>query len=222
MRLFGDDVLALAVQHVVLALVPVLLGLVIALVVGWWAYRWRPARRVLLPLSGVLYTVPSLALFVVMPLILGTRILDPLNVVVALTVYAVALLLRTVVDALDSVDPTVTTAATALGYRPFGLLVGVQLPLAVPVLVAGIRVASVSSFSLVAVAALVGRGALGTLFTSGFQRDYTAMIVVGGLLIVVLAFLADALWLLLGRLLAPWSSRAGASAPAAAAAGTGD
>ena len=217
-RLFGEDVLALAGQHVVLAVVPVLLGLALALVLGWWATRWRPARRVLLPLSGVLYTVPSLALFVVMPIILGTQILDPLNVVVALTVYALALLLRTVVDALDSVDPTVTTAATALGYRPLGLLLGVQLPLAVPVLVAGVRVASVSSFSLVAVAALIGQGALGTLFTSGFQRDYTAMILVGGLLIVGLAFAADAGWQLVGRLLAPWSRRsAGAGSDPAGA-----
>ena len=207
MTLFGEDVLALAGTHVLLALVPVLLGLAIALVVGWWAHRSRLARRVLLPLSGVLYTIPSLALFVVMPLILGTRILDPLNVVVALTVYAVALLVRSVVDALDAVDETVTTAATALGYRPLGLLLRVQLPLAVPVLVAGVRVASVSSFGLVAVAALVGQGALGDLFTTGFQRDYPAMIVVGGLLIVVLAFLADAVWLLVGRLLAPWSVR---------------
>jgi osmoprotectant transport system permease protein len=202
--LFGEDVLALAAQHVVLALLPVVLGLVIALPVGWWAHRSGLARRVLLPASGVLYTVPSLALFVVMPLVLGTRILDPVNVVVALTVYAVALLVRTVADALDAVPSTVTTAATAIGYRPLGLLFGVQLPLTVPVLVAGVRVASVSSFSLVAVAAIIGQGALGTLFTTGFQRDYPAEIVVGGLLILVLAFAADAAWLLLGRLLAPW------------------
>lgn len=202
--LFGEDVLALAVQHVVLALLPVVLGLVIALPVGWWAHRSRIARRVLLPASGVLYTVPSLALFVVMPLILGTRILDPVNVVVALTVYSVALLVRTVADALDAVPTTVTTAATAVGYRPLGLLFGVQLPLTVPVLVAGVRVASVSSFSLVAVAAIIGQGALGTLFTTGFQRDYPAEIVVGGVLILVLAFAADGLWLLLGRVLAPW------------------
>jgi osmoprotectant transport system permease protein len=202
--LFGEDVLALAAQHVVLALLPVVLGLVIALPIGWWAHRSRIARRVLLPASGVLYTVPSLALFVVMPLILGTRILDPVNVVVALTVYSVALLVRTVADALDAVPTTVTTAATAVGYRPLGLLFGVQLPLTVPVLVAGIRVASVSSFSLVAVAAIIGQGALGTLFTTGFERDYPAEIVVGGLLILVLAFAADGLWLLLGRVLAPW------------------
>ena len=210
MRLFGEDLVSLSLEHVVLAVVPVLLGLVIALVLGALAHRWRPLRRVLLPFSGVLFTIPSLALFVVMPLVLGTQILDPLNVVVALTVYAVALLVRTVVDGLDDVDATVTLSGTAMGYRPLGLLLGVQLPLAVPVLVAGVRVASVTSFSLVAVAALVGRGALGTLFTTGFERDYPAEILVGGLLILVLAFVVDALWVLAGRLLTPWqSARAG-------------
>lgn len=205
MRLFGEDIGALALQHVVLALGPVLLGLVISLVLGWWAHRSPAARRILLPASGVLYTIPSLALFVVMPLFLGTRILDPANVIAALTIFAVALLVRTVADALDAVPENVTVAATAVGYRPLGLLLSVQLPLAVPVLVAGIRVASVSSFSLVAVASLIGQGALGTLFLKGFEDDYPLEIVVGGLLILVLAFVVDGLWVLLGRALAPWA-----------------
>ncbi|MEJ2868814.1 ABC transporter permease subunit [Actinomycetospora sp. OC33-EN08] len=205
MRLFGEDILPLAGEHVVLALVPVLLGLVISLPLGWWAWRSRGARRILLPLTGVLYTIPSLALFVVMPILLGTRILDPVNVAVALTVYAVALLVRSVVDGLDEVPSEVLTAGVAMGYRPLGLLVGVQLPLAVPVLIAGMRVATVSSFSLVAVGAIIGQGALGALFTQGFERFYTAQIVFGLLAIVVLALLFDALWVLVGRLLAPWS-----------------
>ncbi|MDL5157145.1 ABC transporter permease [Actinomycetospora termitidis] len=207
MRLFGEDVLPLAAEHIVLALVPVLLGLVISLPLGWWAWRSRGARRILLPLTGVLYTIPSLALFVVMPILLGTRILDPVNVAVALTVYAVALLVRSVVDGLDEVPSEVMTAGVAMGYRPLGLLVGVQLPLAVPVLVAGMRVATVSSFSLVAVGAIIGQGALGALFTQGFERFYTAQIVFGLLAIVILALLFDALWVLVGRLLAPWNRR---------------
>jgi osmoprotectant transport system permease protein len=199
-----DMIGALTLQHLGFALPPVIIGLVLAIPLGWLANRTSTGRTIVINLAGLLYTVPSLALFVVMPLILGTRILDPVNVVVALTVYSVALLVRTVADALDAVPSTVTTAATAVGYRPLGLLFGVQLPLTVPVLVAGIRVASVSSFSLVAVAAIIGQGALGTLFTTGFERDYPAEIVVGGLLILVLAFVADGLWLLLGRVLAPW------------------
>ncbi|MFC5061238.1 ABC transporter permease [Actinomycetospora atypica] len=207
MRLFGADILPLALEHIVLALVPVFVGLVVSLPLGWWAWRAPAARRILLPVTGVLYTIPSLALFVVMPIILGTRILDPVNVVVALTVYAVALLVRSVVDGLDEVPDEVMTAAVAMGYRPFGLLTGVQLPLAVPVLIAGVRVATVSSFSLVAVGAIIGQGALGTLFTQGFERFYTAQIVFGLVAIVVLALVLDAVWVLVGRLLAPWARR---------------
>jgi osmoprotectant transport system permease protein len=205
-RLFGADILPLAVEHIVLALVPVIVGLVISLPLGWWAWSSRGARRILLPLTGVLYTIPSLALFVVMPLVLGTRILDPVNVVVALTIYAVALLVRSVVDGLDEVPAEVMTAGVAMGYRPLGLLFGVQLPLAVPVLVAGVRVAAVSSFSLVAVGAIIGQGALGALFTQGFERFYTAQIVFGLFSILVLALVVDALLLLLGRALAPWAA----------------
>lgn len=207
MRLFGADILPLALEHIVLALVPVFVGLIVSLPLGWWAWRAPAARRILLPVTGVLYTVPSLALFVVMPIILGTRILDPVNVVVALTVYAVALLVRSVVDGLDEVPDEVMTAAVAMGYRPLGLLTGVQLPLAVPVLIAGVRVATVSSFSLVAVGAIIGQGALGTLFTQGFERFYTAQIVFGLVAIVVLALVLDAVWVLVGRLLAPWARR---------------
>jgi len=204
-RAFGYDLDTLVVAHVVLAVVPVLIGLVIALPIGWGAHRSRALRAVLVPLTGALYTIPSLALIVAMPLILGTGFLSPLNVGVALTIYAVALLVRSVVDALDAVPPAVTTAAVAVGYRPAGLLLGVQLPLAVPVLVAGVRVASVSSFSLVTVGALVGIDSLGSLMTSGFEQSYPLMITVAIVGVLLLAFTFDALWLLLGRVLAPWN-----------------
>jgi osmoprotectant transport system permease protein len=164
-RAFGYDIGQLVVAHVVLAVVPVLLGLVLALPVGWWAHHSPAARRVLVPLTGALYTIPSLALIVVMPIILGTGILSPVNVGVTLTIYTLALLVRSVAEALDAVPATVTTAAVAMGYRPAGLLFAVQLPLAVPVLTAGLRVASVSAFSLVTVGALVGIDSLGRLMT---------------------------------------------------------
>lgn len=204
MRAFGYDIDQLVIAHVLLAVVPVLVGLLVALPLGWWAHRSRPARRVLVPLSGALYTVPSLALIVFIPVVLGTPILSPVNVGITLTVYTVALLVRSVAEALDAVPDTITTAAIAVGYRSAGLLFGVQLPLAVPVLTAGLRVASVSAFSLVTVGALVGIPSLGTLMTDGFQQDYTAMVVTGIVGSVVLAFLFDALWLALGRSLTPW------------------
>ena len=205
MRAFGYDIEQLVVAHVLLAVVPVLAGLVIALPLGWWAHRSTVARRVLVPLSGALYTIPSLALIVVIPIVLGTGILSPVNVAVTLTIYTLALLVRSVAEALDAVPEHVTTAAVAVGYRPTGLLLGVQLPLAVPVLTAGVRVASVSSFSLVTVGALVGIDSLGTLMTDGFSQDYPAMVTTGIVGSVVLAFVFDALWLALGRALSPWS-----------------
>lgn len=208
MSWFGRNwgrVLDLTGQHLWLAMLPVLIGLVIAVPLGWAAHQWRAARGLLLSVSGILYTIPSLALFVVLPGLLGTKILDPINLVVALTVYTVALLIRSMVDALSSVPPTVIAAATAMGYRPLRRFAGVELPLAVPVLVAGLRVASVSNISLVSVGALIGRGGLGDLFTEGFQRDFLTPIVAGVLGSVVLALLADAVLLLLGRLATPWA-----------------
>jgi osmoprotectant transport system permease protein len=164
---------------------------------------------VLIPAAGVLYTVPSLALFVVLPGILGTRILSEVNIVVALTIYTVALLVRTVADALAAVPGLVVAAATALGYKPVRRFIDVELPLAVPVLIAGLRVATVSNISLVSVGALIGVGGLGELFTEGFQLNFPTEIVTGIVLIMLLALIGDALLLGLGRVATPWS-RAGA------------
>ncbi len=200
-------------QHVYLALLPLLLGLTVALPVGRLAQRVRSARGVLLGASNVLYTIPSLALFVVVPAVLGTGQTEPVNVVVALTVYTAALLVRPVLDALEAVPAQVTAAATAMGYPPWRRFLAVELPLAVPVLAAGVRVASVSNISLVSVGALIGVGGLGELFTDGFQRDYVAQVVVGLLLILALALAMDLLLLGLCRVLTPWSRVGKAGAP---------
>lgn len=191
--------------HLALAFIPVLLGLLLAIPLGWVANRWRGARAVLVPTAGMLYTIPSLALFVALPGLLGTQILDPVNVVVALTVYTVALLVRSVADALAAVPYPVLDAATAMGYRALRRFAAVELPLSVPVLIAGLRVATVSNISLVSVGALIGIGGLGELFTEGFQRDFPTEIVVGIALIVLLALLADSLLVLTGRALTPWT-----------------
>ncbi|WP_433504002.1 ABC transporter permease [Pseudonocardia halophobica] len=198
-------------EHVVLALVPVLIGLVLAVPIGWAAAGNRALRAVLVPAASVLYTIPSLALFIVLPAIIGTRILDPLNVVVALTIYTVALLVRSVADALGAVPSMVVAAATAMGYRPGRRFVSVELPLAVPVLIAGLRVAAVSNISLVSVGALIGVGGLGQLFTEGYQRNFPLEIVTGIVLILLLALVVDGLLVLIGRVSTPWT-RAGANA----------
>jgi osmoprotectant transport system permease protein len=198
-------ILGLLGEHLVLSLIPVVVGLVLAVPLGWLANRSRVARAVLIPSAGVLYTVPSLVLFIVLPGILGTKILDPVNVVVALTVYTVALLVRSVADALAAVPSMVVAAATAMGFRPGRRFVTVEFPLAVPVLIAGLRVAAVSNISLVSVGALIGVGGLGQLFTQGFNRNFITEVVVGIVLSMVLALLADALLLGAGRALSPWN-----------------
>ena len=122
-----------------------------------------------------------------LPPLLGTRILDPVNVIVALTVYTVALLVRTVADGLSAVPRSVVNSATAMGYGPLRRFAAVELPLSVPVVVAGLRVAAVSNISLVTVGAVIGFGGLGKMFTDGFQRDIPAEIVTGIVLVLLLA-----------------------------------
>jgi len=191
--------------HAWLSVAPVVLGLVIALPLGWLAHRNRYAYTPLVTAAGLLYTIPSLALFVLLPVVLGTRILDPLNVVVALTVYTVALLVRVVADGLAAVPDDVEQAATAMGYGPVQRLLAVELPIAVPVIVAGLRVATVSNVSLVSVSALLGVPQLGQLFTTGFQLLRPEPIVLGVVGCVLLAVVLDVLVVTGGALLTPWT-----------------
>jgi osmoprotectant transport system permease protein len=199
-----DQILSWLVQHFWLALIPTILGLLLALPLGALAHRYRWSYATLITLAGLLYTIPSIALFVVLPAILGTRILDPLNVVVALTLYTLALLVRVVADALDSVPPLVVQSASAMGYRPIRSLITVQLPLAIPVIGAGLRVAAVSNVSLVSVAALLGIPQLGQLFTTGFQLNFYTPIIAGIVLCLVLAAVFDIAIQLIVRLTTPW------------------
>lgn len=194
-------------QHVYLALLPLVIGILLAVVIGSLAHRSRFRNAFLVP-ANLVYTLPSLALFVVIPSIIGTRMLASVNVVVALSLYSTALLIRPVVEALDSIDGPVVAAATAMGYRPMRRFLAVQLPLAVPVLSAGVRVASVSNISLVTVGAIIGTGGLGVLFTDGFAREYFAPIIVGIVLVLVLAFVVDLALVGLRTALVPWE-RAG-------------
>jgi osmoprotectant transport system permease protein len=199
--LLGD----LTVTHVYLSILPVVLGLVIAIPLGWLASGWRPMRALLLTVSGLLYTIPSLALIVILPALISTKTLDPINVVITLTVYTVALLVRSVADALSAVPPTTVAAATAIGYRPLRRFVGVEFPLAISVIIAGLRVTTVSNISLVSVGALIGIAGYGQLFTNGFQLQFVTEIVTGIVATLLLALVADVLLQLIGRLLTPWT-----------------
>lgn len=200
-------VVDLAVDHARLSVLPIVLGLLLAVPPGVLAWRYRRARGLVLTAVGLLYTIPSLALFVLLPPVLGIGFLSELNVVIALTVYAVALMTRSVTDALDAVDPAVRSSATAQGYSPWGRFWAVELPLAGPVLLAGLRVVAVSTVSLVTVGVLVGIRSLGYLFMDGLQRGIVAEIVTGIVATVVVALVFDLVLVLLGRLLMPWNAR---------------
>lgn len=151
----GTD-LQLFWTHTWLSVVPVVVGLLIALPLGWVANRFSWSYPPIMTVSGLLYTIPSLALFVLVPPLLGIGQLALIQVPIALTVYSVALLVRVVADGLSSVSEETRQAATAIGYTPFARFLKVDLPIAVPVITAGLRVAVVSNVSIVAIAGTIG------------------------------------------------------------------
>jgi osmoprotectant transport system permease protein len=195
---------ALTVIHLRLSLVPVLAGVAIALPWGVLAWGSTALRRLTTVAASAVFTIPSLALFVVLPLVIPTRILDEANVIVALTLYTTALLVREVFEALDAVPLQVRDAATAVGYRPVSRLLKVELPLSIPVLVAGLRVVVVTNISMVSVGAVIGIGGLGSWFTEGYQANKSDQIVAGILAIFVLAVIIDVALMLAGRIATPW------------------
>jgi len=195
---------SLLVEHIVLAVLPVLIAFVVSLPLGFFVHKTKRGANLILAFLGVIYSIPSLALFVMMPLILGTKILDPVNIVVALAIYSTALLVRSVVDGLRAVPPAVRQSATAVGYGWSRRLFKVDFPLAMPVIFAGLRVVTVSNIALVSVAVLVGSGALGKLFDLGFASYFYTPIIIALILMLVLALIFDALILIIQRGTLPW------------------
>ena len=206
-----DDAWALTVIHLRLSLIPVLLGLLVAVPLGALVQRTKTLRRITTLTASIVFTIPSLALFVVLPLIIPTRILDEANVIVALTLYTTALLVRAVPEALDAVPAQVRDAATAVGYRPVARMLKVDLPLSIPVLVASLRVVAVTNISMVSVGSVIGIGGLGTWFTAGYQADKSNQIIAGIVAIFVLAIVVDTLIMLIGKALTPWTRASRAS-----------
>ena len=194
-------------DHIVLSLPPIVLCFLIAVPLGWLARRYTISRGVILTGAGLLYAVPSLPLFFVLPAVIGTGLRSPLNVIIALTLYGIALMVRVVSDGLESVDADVRQSATAVGYSGWTRFWQVELPLAGPVLLAGMRVVAVSTVSLVTVGAVIGVQSLGSLFTDGFQRGIQAEIIAGLVATVALALAFDGALVLLGRILMPWTRR---------------
>ncbi len=188
-------------QNAYLALVPVLVGLAVSLPLGVLCARFGWLYPPVLGLISVLYALPGLALFVVLIAYTG---LSDTTVMIPMGVYSLAAIFPSVVDGLRSVPEPVRQAAVDMGFGTWRRLVMVELPIAVPVVIAGLRVAAVSSISLVSVGGLIGIGGLGYLFIDGEQRNFTTEIVVGIILIIILSLVTDTVLVLLRRVLTPW------------------
>lgn len=197
---------ALTLDHLRLSAIPIVLGFVIAVPLGWLAQRFAWSRPLVLTAVGLLYTIPSLALFMLIPPLLGISVLSEANVIIALTIYAVAIMVRSAADAFGSIDPGTLRAATAQGYAEWGRFVHVELPLAGPVLLAGLRVVAVSTVSLVTVGVLVGVQSLGFLFTDGFQRRIIPEVAAGVVMTFLIALCFDAVLIVIGRVVMPWQT----------------
>ena len=193
--------------HLALSLPPIVASFLISLPLGWAAHRHRWLRFPVVTGSSLMYAIPSLPLLIVLPLIIGTTVRSSVNVVVALTLYGIALMVRSVADSLDAVPRDAVTSATAMGYSPVRRFLAVELPLAGPGLLAGLRVVAVSTMALVTVSAVLGVRSLGLLFTDGFQRGIIAEVVTGIVGTVLLAIAIDRALVGLGWLLLPWTRR---------------
>jgi osmoprotectant transport system permease protein len=197
-----DVITAALVQHIELTLIAVVVGLLIAVPLGLLAWRSRAFRGPIFSLTGILYTIPSLALFSALVPFTGFTILTS---EIGLVSYTLLILIRNIVVGLTSVPEEVREAARGMGYRPLAELVRIDLPLAIPAIVGGMRIATVTTIGLVTVTALIGEGGLGSLIYDGLLRDFKTPLVVGTVLSVALAFAADLSLAGAQRMITPWS-----------------
>lgn len=199
-----DDIGTATAEHLKLTLIAVVIGFAIAFPLGVYAFRHRRVAPPIIFVAGLLYTIPSLALFAFLVAYTG---LSTTTAEVGLVSYTLLIIIRNTMAGLDSVPTDVKEAATGMGYTPRQILWKVELPLAVPGIVAGLRIATVTTIGLVTVTAFVGQGGLGILILQGLQRFFSTSIVVGAVLSMLLAISADRLLTLFEDLLTPWSKR---------------
>jgi osmoprotectant transport system permease protein len=188
-------------EHVELTVLAVAIGVVVAIPLTVVSRRWRRVYPVVLTSTGVLYTIPSLALFT---LLLPWTGLTRTTALIGLVSYTLLILVRNAVTGLDAVPDDVKEAAAAMGFTRRRSLVAIEMPLALPAIIAGIRLAVVTTVGLVTVAALIGHGGLGSLILDGLNRRFRTPLVVGSVLSVALAAVADVLLLGVQRRLSPW------------------
>jgi osmoprotectant transport system permease protein len=202
----SDTIIAALREHTILTAEAVLIATLVAVPLAVVAYWFRPLTGPILALSGVLYTIPSLALLAFVAPYVGTT--NPSSVLIALVLYALLLIVRNALAGLNQVPAEARDAAQGMGYGRFGRLLRVDLPLALPGIVTGLRLATVSTVALVTVGALIGYGGLGDLILTGFRNNfYKAEILTGAVLCVALALVLDLLLAGAGRLLTPWARR---------------
>lgn len=201
----GSLIWQLTRENAYLGVIPALIGLAISLPLGIATARWRLFSVPALTLVNIIYAIPSLALFIALIPALG---LSDKNVIVALTFYSLCIIVPNVSAGLRAVPEPVRQAATAMGYGTLRRLVQVELPLAIPVIIAGLRVAVVSGISLASLGQLIGVSSLGYLFIDGLQRSFPTEIYVGLAFIIVLSLACDLVLVGVRRALTPWAERA--------------
>ncbi|VXC22604.1 ABC transporter permease [Nocardioides sp. AX2bis] len=197
-----SQILDALLQHVAITLAAVVLGVAVALPLALLARRFPRLEAGVLGVSTGLYTVPSLALF---PLLVPFTGLSPVTVVIGLALYALTVLVRAMLEGLRAVPEDVLESGRGLGYGPTRLLLKVELPLALPVVMAGLRVATVSTVALTTVGSLVAYGGLGNLISEGVSTDFRAQLLTAAVLCVALAVVLDVAIVVLQRLLTPWT-----------------
>lgn len=190
-------------EHVLMVVASVLIGFVVSFGLALIARRWPRTYAPIVAVTGTLYAIPSLALFVLLIPITGLSLTTG---IVALVLYTLLILIRNIVVALDGVAADVTEAANGMGLSPVQRFVRIELPIALPVILAGVRIATVTTVGLVAITTFIGLGGLGYLIVnSGIRRFFPTSIYVGVLLCVVLAVAADLGLAWLQRRLTPWA-----------------
>jgi osmoprotectant transport system permease protein len=197
-----DEIAAATLAHLELTLIAVVVGFGLSLLLALGIYRWRRLYGPVAGIAGLLYTIPSLALFAVLVPFTG---LSVLTAEIGLVSYTLLILVRGIVSGLDGVPSDAVEAATGMGYTNRQRLSRVELPLAIPVIVTSVRLATVTTIGLVMVTALIGEGGLGQLMLRGFNRGFPTMVYAGVVMSVVLAVTLDLGLVGLQRLLTPWA-----------------
>ena len=199
-----EAIVGAVIEHLQLTVLTVVLGLVVAGVLAAIALRHERARPTIGAGTAALYTIPSVAFF---GLLVPSTGLTRTTALIPLVAYTLVVLVNAIIDGFDQVPPAVEEAAEAIGLSPLRRVIGVRLPLAVPVIVSGLRVATVTTVGLVTLAAIVGQGGLGRLILDGLRRAFWTPLTVGAILSILLALALDAAFVLLERRIAPWSVR---------------